>query len=100
MVEKGSVVMGIDTSKLISIDSSCAAQFELVAELSRPKRIYTNDGKIKVESKKEMKARNVTSPNLFDACKMAFAVRTVSLRKASNRIKTRSIRVRDRGVGM
>lgn len=100
MIEKGSVAMGIDTSKLISIDSSCAAQFELVAELSRPKRIYTNTGKIQVESKKEMKARGVMSPNLFDCCKMVFSVRTAALSKASNRIRTRSIRVRDRGVGM
>lgn len=98
-LDQGIFVMGLDTNKIISIDSSCAKMFELVAELSRPKRIYTNDGKIKVESKKEMKARGVESPNLFDACKMAFAVK-VPKRKKSKNIETRHIRVRDRGLGL
>jgi phage terminase large subunit len=99
-IERGGVVMGIDVENLISIDSSCARQFELVAELSRPKRIYTNDGKIKVESKKEMKNRQIESPNLFDACKMAFSVKVPTREKKSNRIKTRTIRVRDKGLGL
>ncbi len=100
MIENGGVVMGLEVDKLISIDSSCAAQFELVAELSRPKRIWSNDGKVQVESKKAMKARQIASPNLFDACKMAFSVKTSTLRKKSRKIRTRAIRVRDRGVGM
>lgn len=98
-IENGGVVMALDVDKIISIDSSCARQFELVSELSRPKRIYTNDGKIKVESKKEMKKRQIESPNLFDACKMAFAIKTTA-RKKRSRTKSRSIRARDRGLGL
>ncbi len=65
---------------LISIDSSTidpAILIQLKSELSRPKRKYTNNGKILVESKKEMKARSVESPNLFDAAVMSMAVNQV-----------------------
>jgi len=99
LIEKGGVAMGMKIDNIISIDSSCAKQFELVAELSRPKRIYTNDGKIKVESKKEMKARHVASPNFFDACKMAFSVKTPTRQKNSQKAKIVTRRTRDRGLG-
>ena len=99
-IETGGVVMGLNTDNIISIDtSSCVRHFELVAELSRPKRIYSRNGKIGVESKPEMKKRGVQSPNLFDACMMAFAL-VVPVRKKSHRNTARSIRMRDRGVGM
>ncbi len=98
-IEDGGVVMNIDFDKIISLDSNCENFFELVAELSRPKRIYTDNGKIKVESKKAMKSRGVASPNLFDSCKMAFA--TKMPRPRSNRnVATRSIRARDPGLGL
>jgi hypothetical protein len=45
---------------------------ELIAELSRPLRFFTNNGKIQIESKKEMKKRGVPSPNLADALCLAF----------------------------
>jgi hypothetical protein len=60
--------------ELISIDSQVEDLVQLKAELSRPMRKYTENGKIKVESKKEMKSRGVQSPNLFDSAKMAFSV--------------------------
>ncbi|PHS09396.1 MAG: TerL protein [Blastopirellula sp.] len=90
-IESGGVAVGVDVEEIISIDSTCLHAFELIAELSRPKRIYTNNGKIKVESKKEMKARGVESPNLFDACIMVNAVKAPS-RTALRRTPTRSNR--------
>ncbi|MBL4700518.1 MAG: hypothetical protein JKX85_04595, partial [Phycisphaeraceae bacterium] len=98
-IESGGVVMNIDFDRIISLDSNCENFFELVAELSRQKRIYTDNGKIKVESKKAMKARSVESPNLFDACKMAFATKMPRPRRV-NQGRTRTIRARDRGLGL
>lgn len=43
----------------------------LKAELSRSMRQYTGDGRIKVESKKDMKARGVSSPNMSDSVMMS-----------------------------
>jgi hypothetical protein len=101
-IEAGGVAIGVNVDELISIDSSCVRHFELVAELSRPKRIFQiNSGKIQVESKKEMKARHIDSPNLFDACKMAFAARPQDLNASKKKdVRVRSIRARDPGVGM
>lgn len=63
-----------DPAGLISISSGCACLTQLVAELSRPQRKYKGNGKILVESKQEMKARSVASPNLADDAAMAFSV--------------------------
>ena len=90
-IESGGVVMAINFDEIISIDSNCINTFELVAELSRPRRLYTTNGKIKVESKKEMKARQIDSPNLFDACMMAIAASPTDIKKP-NRVATRSRR--------
>lgn len=68
-------VVNFDPDKLISIDSACKCLVQLQSELSRPKRIFTDNGKILVESKKQMKARGVDSPNLFDATVIAFAMK-------------------------
>lgn len=70
--EQGHIVQA-NPDELISIDSSCDALQDLVAELSRPMRVYTDNGKILVESKKNMKRRGVASPNLADALVIAFA---------------------------
>lgn len=69
------LLVNIDPEDLISIDSGCECLTELQAEISRPMRIYTNNGKIRVESKKEMKERGVESPNLADALVMAMSAR-------------------------
>lgn len=69
------LLVNIDPEDLISIDSKCEKLIELQAELSRPKRIYTDNGMIKVESKKEMKDRNVESPNLADAAIIAMSIK-------------------------
>ena len=72
--EQGHVV-NADPEELISIDSRCACLDELVAELSRPMRIWTENGKILVEAKKNMKRRGVDSPNLADALIIAMAMK-------------------------
>ena len=69
------VINGVytDPSKLISISSEISEDdlMTLKAELSRPQRKYAGDGRIKVESKEEMKLRGVSSPNLADAVIMS-----------------------------
>ena len=60
-----------DADKLISIDSTLKGLDKLCAELSQPRRDYIN-GKVKVESKADMKKRGVSSPNLADAFIMAY----------------------------
>lgn len=72
--EAGQILVNVDPSMLISIDSQCKELIQLTAELSRPKRIFNRgNGKIQVESKAEMKAREVDSPNLADGVVMAWA---------------------------
>lgn len=61
-----------DKDKLISLSSGMAHLEKLKAELAQPQRDYLN-GKVKVESKSDMKKRGVPSPNLADAFIMAFA---------------------------
>ena len=56
--------------EMISFSSKMECLTELKAEISRPQRQYMGNGKIKVESKKDMKARGVESPNLLDGVSM------------------------------
>lgn len=65
---KAGHIVNCGTEELISISSQCSHLHALVAELSRPKRVFTSNGKIKVEAKDKMKARGVESPNLAEAC--------------------------------
>lgn len=57
---------------LVCLDESMPQIDQLCAELSQPRREFLN-GKVRVEPKDKMKARGVVSPNLADACVMAFA---------------------------
>lgn len=59
--------------ELISLSSSIKDLEYLKAELSRPRIDYDNNGRVKVESKKDMKKRGIKSPNLADALIMSFA---------------------------
>lgn len=97
-LDEGGVPQGITADEIISIDSNVESYYELVAELARPERKWTNDGKIRVESKKEMLAREVQSPTLFDCAKMAFSVKTAE-KKPDKPMRVRRHRVTDRGVG-
>lgn len=59
--------------QLISLSSSLHELEYLKAELSRPRVDYDNNGRVKVESKKDMAKRGIPSPNRADALIMAFA---------------------------
>ena len=59
--------------ELISISGSLKDLEYLKAELSRPRVDYDNNGRVKVESKKDMAKRGIPSPNRADALIMAFA---------------------------
>lgn len=62
-----------DNCDLISIDSTMPNLEKLITELSTPKRDFDGDGRVKVESKADLKKRGIPSPNLADAFIMAFA---------------------------
>ncbi len=95
------LLVNVDPEDLISIDSSCECLTELQAELSRPMRIYTPNGKIKVESKPDMKKRGVDSPNLADAAVIAMSVKRADKGEDTFRqnMKFRRHRINDPGVG-
>lgn len=59
--------------QLISLPSSLHELEYLTAELSRPQVDYDQNGRVKAESKKDMKKRGIPSPNRADALVMAFA---------------------------
>lgn len=59
--------------ELISLSSSIPKLEYLKAELSRPWVDYDGNGKVKVESKKDMKKRGIPSPNMADSLIMAYA---------------------------
>lgn len=62
-----------DPSELISISSDIPQLEQLKTELSTPHQDRDKSGKVKVESKADLKKRGVKSPNLADAVVMAFA---------------------------
>lgn len=64
------------TDELISIASGMPHIEKLKSELSTPRRDFDANGRVKVESKKDLAARDVASPNLADAFVMCFAPET------------------------
>lgn len=58
-----------NADEMISISSECDSRLleKLIDELSTPKRDFDNQGKVKVESKKDLKKREVDSPNIADS---------------------------------
>lgn len=58
---------------LISIDSTIEHLEQLKTELSTPKKDYDGADRVKVESKKDLLKREVSSPDLADAFVMAYA---------------------------
>lgn len=62
-----------DSDELISLDKDLPHLDRLKAELSRPRVDTDNNGRSKVESKKDMAKRGIPSPNLADALIMCFA---------------------------
>lgn len=67
----------VDPDKLISISSKCTKARELQSELSRPRRVLNEAGKIAVESKKAMRKRGVASPNIAEAFVMSYSDSTL-----------------------
>lgn len=59
--------------EMIFIDSSLVKLDQLIDELCTPKRDFDLAGRVKVESKKDLKKRDISSPNLADAFIMAYA---------------------------
>lgn len=62
-----------DESDLISIDPDITDLADLVKELCTPKRKFSKSGKVMVESKDDLKKRDVPSPNYADAFIMAYS---------------------------
>ena len=63
--------------EMISLCSDLPYIEQLIDELSTPLRDYDANGRVKVESKKDLAKREVASPNLADAAVMAFAPEVV-----------------------
>jgi len=61
-----------DIDEMISIDSSIEDLEVLMSELSTPLLDYDNNGRIKVESKKDLRKRGIKSPNKADSIVIAF----------------------------
>ena len=62
-----------DEDELISLSSTTPHLDQLIDELATPLRDYDQNGRVKVESKKDLLKREIPSPNLADAFVMAFA---------------------------
>lgn len=58
--------------ELVSFSSDIPDLKRLLDELAAPKRDFDRNGRVKVEDKDSMADRGVKSPNLADACVMAF----------------------------
>lgn len=91
------MIVNIDPENLISISSDCTDLEQLKAELSSPKRLFTPNGKIKIESKKQMRDRGVSSPNLADALVISFATNKIEPQKP--KIKLRQRNIQDHSLG-
>jgi len=78
------LLINVNPENLISISSECEDLHDLTSELSRPKRIFTNNGKKQVESKKQMRARGVISPNLADSAIIAISIKKPKEKKRLN----------------
>lgn len=66
-------------SRRFSLPSKLKFTAQLIDELSEPRAIYTDRGKDDVESKRAMKARGVSSPNLADALVTSLAFKGATL---------------------
>lgn len=71
---------------LISISSHMPHLAKLKAELSTPKRDFDKNGRVKVESKEDLKKREIPSPNLADAFVMCFAPEVARFRVGSGAV--------------
>lgn len=72
-IKNGTTPPKFKIDDLISISSEIKHLEQLKMELSIPLRDFDNNGRVKVESKKDLKKREVPSPNLADAFIMAYS---------------------------
>jgi len=63
---------------LISISSDIPYLESLISELTTPRRDFDKAGRVKVESKDDLKKRDIMSPNKADAFIMALSVSLTS----------------------
>lgn len=81
---KAGQVVNFNVDSMISISSECVHHLQLMSELSRPKRIFDDNGKILVESKKHMKGRSIESPNLADSAVICTSAKQAVQTKRKN----------------
>ena len=62
-----------EVEDVISLDANLPHIQLLIDELSTPKREFNKNGQVKVESKDDLKKRDIPSPNLADALVMVYA---------------------------
>lgn len=79
-IKNGTEIPKYKVDDLISISSDIKHLEQLKMELSIPMRDFDNNGRVKVESKKELAKRDVPSPNIADAFIMAYAPVTRGLK--------------------
>lgn len=70
--------------ELISINSDIKNLEALISELTTPRRDFDKAGRVKVESKDDLKKRDIMSPNLADSFIMALSIGLVNSNRASN----------------
>ena len=69
---------------LISISSDISNIESLITELTTPRRDFDKAGRVKVESKDDLKKRDIASPNKADAFIMALSVYLVNSNRVSD----------------
>lgn len=77
----------VDPELLISINPKIRNLDGLITELSSPKRDFDRQGRVKVESKDDLKARGINSPNRADALIMALSGHLVRLDQINTDLK-------------
>ena len=73
-----------NSDDLISISSSIGNIESLISELTTPRRDFDKAGRVKVESKDDLKKRDIKSPNKADAFIMALSVYLVNSNRVSD----------------
>ncbi len=74
--------------EIISISKDIPKLEQLKEELSAPHKHYDESGKVKVESKKDLRKREVPSPNIADAFIMAYAYNHEMNKKKEFKVQT------------
>lgn len=90
MMEKGEDWQSrFSESDMVAISSDIVDIEDLVTELSTPKRKFSKAGKVMVESKEDLKKREIDSPNYADAFVMTYAMEDEASDFALNFIRRR-----------